>query len=115
MKRINTQKLVDAFEADKELLDKRIDCAEDEIIEKLAPYFQSGVFTEDDILPLTDKLVAAEKADFDKNWATVLQFVEDDGISIEDVEVPAPAVDGVSPDAGAIDCVARMGDSEIKI
>ena len=92
MKRINCEKLIAAYEEDAKALEFHIDGAEAEIRERLSPYLQSGIFTEEDILPLTDKLVEASRAEFDKKWATVETFIEeDDPARLDDVEVNAPA------------------------
>ena len=116
MKHINCEKLVAAYEVDVKRLEVRIDGAEEEIREKLAPYLQTGVFTEDDILPLADKLVDAERSEFDKKWATVETFIEeDDPTRLDDVEVNAPAPDTFLSAEDMDAFIAYTGDSEKSI
>lgn len=116
MKRINCEKLIAAYEEDAKCLEVHIDSAENEIREKLSPYLKTGVFTEEDILPLADKLIDAERAEFDKKWATVQAFIEeDDHVRLDDVEVNAPAPDAFLTGADADAYIACMGDSEKSI
>lgn len=116
MKRINFEKLLAAYEADAKSLEVHMDGAEDEIREKLLPYIQSGVFTEEDILPLTDKLIEASRAEFDKKWSTVETFIEeDDPARLDDVEVNAPAPDTFLSAEDMDACIACTGDTEKSI
>lgn len=116
MKRINCEKLIAAYEEDAKALEFHIDGAEAEIRERLSPYLQSGIFTEEDILPLTDKLVEASRAEFDKKWSTVETFIEeDDPARLDDVVVNAPAPDTFLSAEDMDACIAYTGDTEKSI
>ena len=99
-KRINTDKLIAAYIADQERLESRVETAEAEIRATLAPYLSVGTFTEQDIKPLTDKLVAAEKAEFERKWVSLADFVEDDEPIAEELTIPSydPAADLEEPE-----------------
>lgn len=98
-KRINTDKLTAAYKADQERLESRVETAEAEIRATLAPYLSVGTFTEQDVKPLADKLVAAEKAEFERKWAPLADFVEDDEPVAEEPIIPNydPAADLKQP------------------
>lgn len=88
-KRIDTGKLIASYIADQDRLDSIVETAEAEIRAKLAPYLSVGTFTEQDIKPLADKLVAAEKAEFERKWAVLADFVEDDESVAEEPLIPS--------------------------
>lgn len=77
-KRINTEKLTAAYNADQEHLESKVATAEAEIRAALAPYVSVGIFNEQDVKPLADKLVDAEKTEFDRKWAALAEYIEDE-------------------------------------
>lgn len=97
--RINTEKLAADYKADQERLESRVATAEDEIRATLAPYLSVGTFNEQDVKPLADKLVAAEKAEFDRKWAPLADYIEDDEPAVKECVIPSydPADDLEQP------------------
>lgn len=105
-KRINTEKLTVAYNADQEHLESRVATAEAEIRAALAPYISVGTFNEQDVKPLADKLVDAEKTEFNRKWAALADYIEDDESVDKGPTIPNydPAADlGNSAEASTAD------------
>lgn len=78
MKHLNVDKLTSAFYADQLELEQLTENAEEEIRQALQPYAESGIFTDEDVKPLAEKLILAKRQNFDKKWSALAEFTEDD-------------------------------------